>query len=250
MGRTVADVALLLSVMAGPDPRSPISISEPGAQFAGDLRRDFKGTRVAWFSNFGGAIFDSRIRNAVNSSRRIFEDLGCIVEENEPDLTGADEAFNTLRAWGFASTYAGVEGVKDTIRWEVERGSKLTGADLARATTLRSEACTRMLMFLKTYEYFIVPSTQLPPFHVELEFPREIEGVKIENYVDWMKACYLISILETPSISVPCGFTPEKLPVGLQIVGRHRAEWSVLQLAHAFEQARGVSLRPSICSSR
>jgi amidase len=250
MGRTVADVALLLSVMAGPDSRSPISISEPGAQFARDLGRDFKGTRVAWFRDFGGAVFDSRVRSAVNASRRVFEQLGCIVEEAEPDLTGADEAYNTLRAWGFAGTYAGVEGLKSTIRWEVERGSKLTGADLARATTLRWQVWNNMREFLEKYEYFVLPSTQLPPFDVELPYPREIEGVPIANYVDWMKACYLISIVETPSISVPCGFTPEGLPVGLQIVGRHRGEWSVLQLARAFEQAAALDLRPSICSAR
>src|SRR5205807_9973640 len=104
MARNVPDVALLLSVMAGPDPRCPISITEPGARFSGNLERNFKGARVAWFTNLGGIPFDSRILDAVNKQRKVFENLGCIVEEAEPDLTGADEAFNTLRAWGYAAT--------------------------------------------------------------------------------------------------------------------------------------------------
>jgi amidase len=96
-----------------------------------------------------------------------------------------------------------------------------------------------MRLFLDRYEYFILPTTQVPPFDVNQPYVTEIEGVPMQNYIDWMKSCYRISIVENPAISVPCGLTPEGLPVGLQIVGRHRKEWSVLQMAHAFEQARG-----------
>ena len=163
--------------------------------------------------------------------------------------------FRTLRAWGFASKYKYIAAahrsqVKDTILWEVERGSKLTGEDVSRAIDLRWEAWNLMRLFLDKYEYYILPTTQVPPFDINLPYPREIEGAPMADYVEWMKSCYLISILETPAISVPCGFTQEGLPVGLQIVGRHRAEWSVLQLAHAFEQASGGFKRPSICSTR
>jgi amidase len=242
MARTVSDVALLLSVMTGPDPRCPISITEPGARFSGNLERSFKGARVAWFKNLGGIPFDSRILDAVNKQRKVFENLGCIVEEAEPDLTGADEAFNTLRAWGYAATQAENvknhrELVKDTILWEVERGSKLSGADIARAHTLHAQVWNQMRIFQEKYEYFILPTTQALPFNVDQPYVTEIEGVRLNSYIDWMKSCYLISILENPAISVPCGYTPEGLPAGLQIVGRHRDEWSVLQLANAFEQA-------------
>ncbi len=260
MARNVSDVALLLSVMAGPDPRCPISITDPGARFSGNLERNFKGARVAWFQNLGGVPFDSRILDAVNKQRKVFENLGCIVEEAEPDLTGADEAFNTLRAWGYAATQSENvknhrELVKDTILWEVERGSKLSGADIARAHTMHSQVWNQMRIFQQKYEYFILPTTQamrifqekyeyfiLPttqvlPFDINQPYVTEIEGVPLKSYIDWMKSCYLISILENPAISVPCGYTPEGLPVGLQIVGRHRDEWSVLQLAYVFEQA-------------
>ena len=251
MGRNVADVALLLSVMAGPDDRSPIAISEPGSRFAASLDRSFSGVRVAWFKDLGGAPFDHRILETVNAQRKTFEHLGCKVDEAEPDWRGADEAFNTLRAWGFASNYADAvknhrDLVKDTIIWEVERGAKLTAADIARAEILHSQVWNRMRVFLEHYEYFILPTTQVPPFDVNQPYPTEIEGTRMQTYIEWMKSCYFISILENPAISVPCGFTPEGLPVGLQIVGRHRGEFSVLQLAHAFEQAADIRKRPPL----
>jgi amidase len=242
MARNVPDVALLLSVMAGPDPRCPISISEPGSRFTGNLERNFKGVRVAWFKDMGGIPFDPRVLTAVNAQRKIFESLGCIVEEAEPDWTGALEAYDTLRAWGYADSQAEnirlhPDLVKDTIQWEAARGSKLSAADIGRAYGLRSKAWDNMRLFQDKYEYFITPTTQLPPFNVTEPYPTEVAGVKMSTYIQWMTSCMLISALENPSISMPCGFTPEGLPVGLQIVGRHRDEWSVLQLARAFEQA-------------
>src|SRR3984885_1149618 len=248
MVRTVPDVALLLSVMAGPDPRCPISITEPGSRFTGDLERSFKGVRVAWFKDMGGIPFDPRVLSAVNAQRKVFESLGCIVEQAEPDWSGALESYDTLRAWGYASSQSENirlhrDLVKDTIQWEAERGSRLSGADIARAHTLRSKAWDNMRIFQLKYEYFITPTTQVLPFDVTQPYPTEVAGVKMSTYVEWMKSCILISALETPSISMPCGFTEDGLPVGLQIVGRHRDEWSVLQLAHAFEQATPAARR-------
>jgi amidase len=254
MARTVRDAALLLSVMAGPDPRCPISIDQPGSRFAEPLDRDFRGVRVAWFHNLspregaGGPIFDPRIVTAVNAQRKTFENLGCIVEEIEPAWRGVDEAFHIFRAWGYSVLAAETrpelrDQLKDTIQWEIERGSRITGADLVRAEGLRAAAWDRMRVFQETYEYFIVPSTQVPPFPIDLPYVTEIAGVKMNTYIDWMKCCYFISMLECPSMSVPCGFTPEGLPVGLQIVGRHRDEFAVLQLAHAFESATASARR-------
>ncbi len=252
MARNVGDLALLLSVMAGPDARCPISIEEPGSRFAERLDRNFKGVRVAFFKDLGGVPFDRRIRDTVNAQRRVFESLGCIVEEAEPDFSSADEAFNILRAWGYATSYADLVKshrgqVKESVIWEVERGLKLTSADLSRAESMHATLWNRMREFQEKYEYFILPSTQVPPFDLNQEYVTEIEGVKMNTYIEWMKACYYISILENPSISVPCGFTPEGLPVGLQIVGRHRADFAVLQLGQAFEAATKSSRRrPSV----
>ncbi len=242
MARNVRDCALLLSVMAGYDSRCPISIQEAGDQFSTPLDRDFKGTRVAWFRDMDHSAFDPRIVDQVNAQRRVFANLGCIVDEIEPDWRGVDEAFQIFRAWGFLALADQIPKahrpqLKDTIQWEIERGSKLTASDLARAELLRAAAWDRMRMFQQTYEFFIAPSTQVLPFNIEIPYPTEIAGVKMNSYIEWMRCCYLISMLECPSISVPCGFTPEGLPVGLQIVGRHRDEFSILQLARAFESA-------------
>ncbi|HTW64520.1 MAG TPA: amidase [Bryobacteraceae bacterium] len=252
MARNVPDLALLLSAMAGPDVRCPISITEPGSRFAGNLERSFRGVRVAWFKDMNGIPFDPRVLSVVNAQRKVFESLGCIVEEAEPDFAGGLHAYDTLRAWGYATSQAENvrlhrDLVKDTIQWEVARGSKLSAADIAHAHTLRSTAWNNMRIFQEKYEYFITPTSQVPPFDVKQPYPTEVAGVKMTTYIEWMKSCMMISALENPSMSMPCGFTEEGLPIGLQIVGRHRDEWSVLQLAHAFEQATpGSRRRPAI----
>jgi amidase len=248
MARTVSDVALMLSVIAGPDPRCPISIDQPGARFAGKLERSFKGVRVAWFRNMGGIPFEAKGLDLVNAQRKVFESLGCIVEEAEPDWTGVHESYDTLRAWNYAATQSDNvrlhrELMKDTNIWEVERGSKLTGADVAHAHALRSQAWDRIRVFQEKYEYFITPTCQVLPYDVNQPYPTEIEGVKMATYIEWQKSCILISSLENPAMSVPCGLTTEGLPVGLQIVGRHRDEWNLLQLAYAFEQATRQTFR-------
>jgi amidase len=248
MARTVSDVALLLSVISGPDARSPIAITEPGARFAASLKRDFKGVRVAWFKGMGGIPFEPEVTRQVNARRKVFEELGCIVEEAEPDWTGAHDGYDVLRAWNFAATQTENvrmhrELIKDTILWEVERGSKLTGADIARAHSLRSAAWDRMRVFQEKYEYFIAPTCQVVPYDLTMPYPTEINGIPMSTYIDWQKSCILISALENPAMSLPCDFTPDGLPVGIQIVGRHREEFAVLQLAYAFEQATQVGRR-------
>jgi len=255
MARTVPDVALFLSAIAGSDARCPISIAEPGSQFASDLERDFKGVRVAWFRDLSGVPFDKRVRTAVDAQRTVFENLGCLVEEAEPDLSEANQAYHTLRAYGFLSAHAENirkhrDLIKDTILFEYHRGLKLTASDLAQATAQRAAVWDRMRVFQKKYEYFIVPTTQVPPFDLSQEYVTEIEGDKMETYIDWMRCCYLITVTEAPSLSVPCGYTPEGLPVGLQIVGRHRGDWSVLQMGHAFEQATMTNRRRPAVAAR
>jgi len=242
MARSVSDLALLLSAIAGPDPRAPLSLPEPGETFNRPLDRKFNGVRVAWFKDLGGLPFDPRVRSVVDSQRQTFESLGCIVEQAEPDFTGAEFAFMTLRA--LASSHAQGERLrahpdayKATLRQEIEEGLRLTGSDVARAETLHGQVWRNFQAFLEKYEYFVLPTTQVPPFDVKQEFPTEINGVKMGTYIDWMKACWYISIVGNPAISVPAGFTPEGLPVGLQIVGRYDADFSVLQMAYAFEQA-------------
>jgi amidase len=244
LGRSVADLALGLSTIAGPDPRAPLSIHEPGELFARPLDRSFKGVRVAWFKDLGGVPFDPRVRTVVDGHRATFESLGCIVEQAEPDFAPAEISFRILRAWGSASAHSAQlrehpDAFKDTLKAEIEEGQRLSGADLARAETARAQIWRRFQAFLEKYEYFVLPTTQLPPFDINTPYPTEIAGVKFESYIDWMKCCWYISATGNPAASVPGGFTPEGLPVGVQIVGRDKADFSVLQMAHAFEHATG-----------
>lgn len=245
MARTVPDVALLLSVMAGYDARSPIAIDQPGSIFAQPLDRDFKGVRIAWLKDLGGLRFDRRVRAVVDAQRKAFELLGCVVEDDEPEFSGADAAFLTWRAWYFHLAFGKLlephrHAIKATVIQEIEAGSKLTGPSLAEAEIRRTELYHRVRAFMETHEFMILPVNQVPPFDAAIEYVREIEGVKMERYTDWMRSAYYISAIGLPAISVPAGFTPEGLPVGLQIVGRHHDDLGVLQLAHAFEQATGV----------
>jgi len=252
LGRSVADLALGLSTIAGPDSRAPLSINEPGERFARALDRSFKGVRVAWFKDLGGAPFDPRVRSIVDGHRKTFESLGCIVEQAEPDFAPAEIAFRILRAWGSANTYGArlrehPEAFKDTLKGEIEEGLRLTASDIGRAETAHGVLWRRFQAFLEKYEYFVLPTTQLPPFDVNTPYPTEIAGVKFDNYIDWMKSCWYISATGNPAASVPGGFTAEGLPVGVQIVGRNKEDFAVLQMAHAFEQATGFGKkRPAI----
>jgi amidase len=244
LGRSVADLALALSTIAGPDPQAPLSIEEPGELLARPLGRDFKSTRVAWFKDLGGNPFDPRVRTVIDAHRATFESLGCIVEQAEPDFAPAEIYFRVIRAWSAAASYGTQlhqhpDAFKDTLKAEIEDGLRLSGADIAHAEIAHGQIWRRFQAFLEKYEYFILPTTQLPPFDVNTPWPTEIAGVKFSNYIDWMKACWYISSTGSPAASVPAGFTSEGLPVGLQIVGRDKADFSVLQMAHAFEQATG-----------
>ncbi|MDQ3026836.1 MAG: amidase [Pseudomonadota bacterium] len=250
IARSVQDAAFLLSAMAGPDIRSPVSITEPGSVFAKPLGRDFKKVRVAWSKDLGGLPVDPRVTTVLERQRKVFEALGCIVEDAAPDLQGADEVFEVLRANSFAMRYAELlkkhrGRIKDTVIWNIEEGLKLDGPRVGRAIALRSDIYRRMREFMERYEFLCMPVNQVPPFPVSQPYVDTIAGVKLANYVDWMKTCYYITVTSHPAISVPAGFTDDSapLPVGLQIVGRYRDDFGVLQMAHAFEHETGVARR-------
>jgi amidase len=242
MARTVSDVALLLSVLAGPDPRSPIALSDSGSMFAQPLERDFKGKRVAWMDL--GLPYEPEVKHVVDSTRVIFESLGCTVEEAEPDFSDADEIFKVWRAWSFEAGLSGEyqkykDQLKDTVIWNIEQGLPLTGPHLARIELKRTQLFHRLREFMERYEFLILPVSQVLPFDVNQPYATEINGEKMLTYIDWMKSCYYISTVGNPALSVPGGFTDSGLPVGVQIIGRHHDDLGVLQLGFAFEQATG-----------
>ena len=254
MARTVSDAAFLLSAMAGPDPRAPTSIMEPGAIFLQPLKRTFKKARIAWSRDLGGLPVEPAVTRALEPHRKTFKDLGCIVEDAEPDFSGATEAFEALRGLTYQHRIGALvkehrDKLKDTILWNYEEGRRLGAPDIARAEGLRTALYHRMRKFLERYDFFVCPTNQLPPFSVDEPYPKEVAGVKMANYLDWMKSCYYITITTHPAISVPGGFTGDGLPVGMQIVGRYRDDFGVLQLAHAFEQATQVwKRRPALAA--
>jgi amidase len=248
MARSVADVALLLSVMAGPDDRDPgCSRSDPSV-FAKPLDRDFNGVRVAWCPDLGGLPLDRRVRAVLDAQRQSFEALGCDVEEACPDLADADTVFLVIRMWRTWNILGPLlekhrEQLKPEAVWEIESGARLTVAEISDAMVRHGAIMEQMRRFQERYEFMLCAVNQVPPFDVNVHWPTEIDGVKMENYIGWMASACRITVTFRPAISVPAGFTTEGLPVGIQIVGRYRDDLGVLQIAHAFEQATGFGQR-------
>ncbi len=256
MGRTVADVALLLAVLSGPDPRVPLALDEPAPPLAEpadvltllDLgERGLRGLRVAWSTDLGLPV-EPAVLAALAPARELLAGLGCEVTEASPDLSGADEAFRSWRAFRFATQFGPLLAVSrdqigPNVIWNTERGLELTVADLGRASLLQAALAERVSEFFDSYDVLACPVSQVAPFDVTLDWVHDINGVRQETYLDWMASCYLISVTGLPAISVPAGFTRDGLPVGLQLVGRRRADWDLLRVARAFESASGAGAR-------
>jgi amidase len=250
MGRNVEDAALLLSAIAGPDERIPISRPQPGATFAPPLEGEVAGARVAWAPDAGGTMpVEPAVQEAIRGAPAAFEAMGCRVEAAFPDLSGARDAFLIHRAHRYASELgplldAHPSLIKSTVAWNIERGRELTTSDLAKGAELRAAIDDRVAGFFGGFDYLALPTVQVPPFPADLGYPTEVAGVQMSTYVDWMQSCWAITVTGLPAISVPCGFTADGLPVGLQLVGRRWADRALLEFAHAFEQASGVGDRP------
>ena len=239
MARSVDDVSFLLTAMTdGYTDRN--------------LARDLSGVRVAWSPDLGALPLDRRVRGVLDAERRTFEALGCRVEEACPDFTGVDEFFLTIRAarsWQtLGPLLADHRGtIKPEAVWEIESGSRVTAAQLADAIDRHKRFLDEMRRFHERFEFLICAVNQVPPFDASIDWPHEIEGVRMDNYIAWMKSAYWISATFGPAISVPAGFTTDGLPVGVQIAGRRGDDRGVLQLAYAFEQVtRCGRRRPSL----
>jgi len=243
MARTVADVALMLSVIAGADPRSPISYPVDGRSFTAAVRRPtLRGARIAWSADLGVTPVDHEVRRVAENATTVLRRLGARVEDAHPDFGGLLDIVLASRGFSMVARHEDKlpkwrDVMQENLVKNIDYGLTLQARDVARAERLRSELWERVRTFQTRYDFIVTPTTAVGPFPVETAYPREINGVPMANYIQWVLLTYAFTVVGLPAISVPCGFTREGLPVGLQIVGRWRDEASVLRAAAAFETA-------------
>jgi amidase len=243
MGRSVEDVALLLSVVAGPHPRVSTASETPGASFAPPLEGSLAGLHVALSPDLGGAFaVEPSVAAVVEEAGAVLTAAGARVTAAHPTLEEAEDTFRTLRAWLFWQQYGALlarhpDGFKESLAANIRAGQGLTGDDVWRAYTQRTALEGRMTAFFDDHDVLVLPTSQVPPFPADQEFPMTVAGQEMDSYLDWMRSAYVITVTGCPAVSVPGGFTADGLPVGVQIVARPRAERRLLEVARAFEQA-------------
>jgi amidase len=243
LARNVGDAALLLSVIAGPDPRVPTALAEPGTAFAPPVSGDLRGLRVALSLDLGGLLeVDREVARVVEEAGALFAEGGAHVQRAHPDLAEADDTFRTLRAWLFQAGFgellsAHPDAFKQSLADNIRAGESLTGADVARAYAQRTALAERMRQFFDAYDVLVLPTSQVPPFPADQEYPAAINGRPMATYLDWMRSAYVITVTGCPAVSVPAGTTREGLPVGVQVVAPFGADRRLLEVAAAFEVA-------------
>ena len=257
MARTVEDLALLLSVQAGYDPRVPLSVREDPAQFATPLKGDVKGKRIAWGGDLLARVmpFEPGLLDLCRGALATFEQLGCSVEEGAPDFP-VEQLFGgvlVLRAWNLSGLLGDLykdpakrEQLSPEAQFEMETFLKLSASDIASAAAVRGRWYQAVRRFFEIYDYLVLPSAQVFPFDAKTHYPREIAGKKTDDvYYRWMEVMVPVTMAGCPAVNVPAGFNAAGLPMGLQIMGPNHAERACLELAYAYDQAtRWVEKRP------
>lgn len=254
MARTAEDAGLLLSVLAGPDSRSPMALDTPGQAFQGPYASNVRGSLIAWSPDLNGTVpVEPEVIDALVPILHGFIEMGCPLEEVSPNLEGADRTFETLRAWQLEYSLGQLldqhrDQLKSDAVWNIEQGRSLTGNDIGQAEIAQTRIHHTMREFFQRYDFLVTPVSQVVPFDVGITCPTEINGQSMANYLEWMRLPSIISVTGCPAISVPAAFTPSGLPVGLQIIAPPRAEKELLQLAHAFAQVNKAGTKsPAEC---
>jgi amidase len=252
MGRTVADVALFLSAIAGPDRGDPLSLDEDPAVFRQPLDAETRGLRIGVTEDLGHLAVDPAVRRTFRTALGVFETLGVAVEEAWPDLSDAAAIFPPLRAAGYVAKLGPLaekhrDKMKDTVLWNLDQGFAQTAMDIGTAEAKHAALYARVMAFFERFDFLVLPVAQIQPFPIDWDWVREIDGTRYDNYLQWMEICWAVSLTGCPAISVPGGFDADGLPLGLQIVAPPRRELDLLRFAHAVEQANGLtSRRPSV----
>jgi len=245
IARNVADAALLLAALAGPDDRVPLASASPSSQVA---ETSLEGLRIAWSPNLGDLPIEPSVVTALEDGLAALERQGCTIDRADPELPGVDETFDVLRALAYVRDHGQDLAdhptlVKETVAWNIREGLALEGARIAAAQRRRSELFRRFAAFVGHYDAFALPAVAVEPFPVETEWVREIAGVPCETYIDWMRVCTRISVTAHPAISIPFAFADSGLPIGLQLVGRYREDERLLGVAAAIERVTDASAR-------
>ncbi len=259
MGRTVADTALLHSVIAGYDPRDPLTLpvsQEEISTIVSMSPPSLKGLRVGWSRHPGGIPVEPVVTSVLDETGlTTLRDGGAVVTELEPSFEGAEFSFRTIRAWGMAQAQGDIYRqdpslLSENVRNNVEWGLDLTATDIHRAYSERTKLYLDMVDLFERIDVLALPTVQLPPFPVEWTWPREVAGETQPDYLGWMRSCWYVSATGLPAISVPCGFTPDGLPIGLQLVGRPHGDTELLRIALGFEAALPAWQRRPVASSQ
>jgi len=242
LARSVGDLALMMSVISGPESRAPLGIDEPGAVFTNLRPASLAGVPVAFSWTADGLPVEDDVTVVLAEFRARLVEMGAVVTDVEPDLSGADEVFETFRALEFfdghgADVLAHPELVKHTVRQEIEWIDQLTARDVARAGTLRTELFRRIQALFGDFDLLVLPTSQLAPFDIDLEYPEAVAGERMERYYTWQRSCSRITATAMPALAMPAGFTPGGLPVGVQLVARYRGDAQLLAHGLAVEEA-------------
>ncbi|MFF1831550.1 amidase [Paenarthrobacter sp. NPDC058040] len=256
MARTVEDIALFMSVTAGPDARVPHRAGLDPDIFRSSLETDLRGVRIGWSRDFGiGVPVEPEIVEHLERQLSVFEDLGAIVEEATPDFSEADLVFGNTRAMDFAAGLGPVlersgDVIKPEVHWNVNKGLALTARDLIETAAARTRLERSVQEFFGRYDLFASPCAQVLPFDASLRYPASVAGVASETYLDWMRSACVLSATGLPVLSVPAGFSSAGLPIGLQLASNHYTDMQLLRWGRAFEQQTGyAAVAPSVAAA-
>lgn len=252
MARTVSDLALMLDAMAMLTSHDPLSRPVPAGGFQAAMRQARAPKRIGFSANLGLRSVDPEVATLCDAAVRRFAGMGCAVEAEVPDFSGAIDSFQVLRALLFADVRGDLlpserSRINPDIVWNIEKGLALTAAEIIRAKRDRNALFHRVARFFDDRDLLVCPTVAVPPFSVEQRFPTEIAGEKLTTYIDWMFLTFVITLTGCPAISLPCGLTREGMPVGIQLVGRPHGDAELLGFARLFEQA--LEFKPHVMAA-
>jgi amidase len=248
MARDVADLALFLDAMVGRHPKDPLAWEAPDSPFQRAAASKALPQRVAFSPDLGFLPVEPEIAAACRHAAERLSAAGVIVEEACPDLADAIEIFHTLRGAAFAARYeplyrsrAHRKKLKPEVVWNIERGLKLKASDIGRAAIARGALAQRVGTFFTEYDLLLCPAAPVAPFDVDIRWLPEVAGRTLETYIDWIAITFAITVSACPALSLPCGFTARRLPVGLQMVAPVGHEAALLAAAAAAEDIYGLA---------